>query len=67
MDKNKINAGFIVQLYEEEWREFEALIKEKVDRIIFVKRCPVTVKLEIKDTFPTRKGENAGYRFIKPI
>ncbi len=58
MDKIRINAGFIVQLYEDDWRELEALIKSKVDRLIFVRRCPVTVKLKIEDTFPTRKGEN---------
>jgi hypothetical protein len=61
MDKTKINAGFIVQLDEDDWREFEALIKEKVDRLIFVKRCPVTVKLEIKDNFPIREREQNGY------
>ena len=58
MDKTKINAAFIVQLDECKWRELEAQIKTKVDRLIFVKKCPVTVKLEIKENFPTRKGEN---------
>ncbi len=60
MDKNRINAGFIVQLSEEDWRELEALIKSKVDRLIFVKKCPVTVKLEIKDNFPVREREHYG-------
>jgi hypothetical protein len=60
MDKTKINAGFIVQLEEEDWRELEEIIREKVKRLIFVKKCPITVKLEIKENFPTRKGENGG-------
>ncbi|GEM_PF-3868042 len=60
MEKNKINAGFIVQLDEDNWRELEAQIKTKVDRLIFVKKCPVTMKLEIKENFPTRRGENVG-------
>ena len=58
MDKTKINAGFIVQIYEDDWRELENIIREKVKRLIFVKKCPITVKLEIKENFPTRKGEN---------
>lgn len=61
MDKTKINAGFIVQMDEDDWRELEALIKEKVDRLIFVKKCPITVKLEIKDKFPIREREQNGY------
>lgn len=52
MDKNMINAGFIVQLCVDDWRELKAQIKRKVDRLIFVKKCPVTVKLEIKENFP---------------
>jgi hypothetical protein len=67
MDKTKINAGFIVQLEEDDWRELENLLKEKVDRLIFVKKCPITVKLEIKENFPIRKGENVkDLQFIKP-
>jgi hypothetical protein len=58
MDKTTINAGFIVQLDEEDWREFESIIRNKVKRLIFVKKCPITVKLEITENFPTRKGEN---------
>jgi len=58
MDKTKINAGFIVQIDEEDWRELENIIRNKVKRLIFVKKCPITVKLEIKENFPTRKGEN---------
>jgi hypothetical protein len=58
MDKTKINAGFIVQLEDDDWRNLESLIKEKVDRLIFVKKVPVTVKLEIKENFPSRKGEH---------
>jgi hypothetical protein len=58
MDKTKINAGFIVQLDEDDWRELENLVKAKVKRLIFVKKCPITVKLEIKEIFPTRSGEN---------
>jgi len=58
MDKTKINAGFIVQLDEDDWRELENLVKTKVKRLIFVKKCPITVKLEIKENFPIRKGEN---------
>jgi hypothetical protein len=58
MDKTKINAGFIVQLYEDDWRELEDLVKTKVKRLIFVKKCPITVKLEIKENFPIRKGEH---------
>ena len=52
LDKKEIIAGFIVQTYEENWRELESVIKNKVKRLIFVKRCPVTVKLEIKEIFP---------------
>jgi hypothetical protein len=58
LDKNEINVGFIVQLDEDDWRELESIIKNKVKRLIFVKKCPITVKLEIKENFPTRKGEN---------
>ena len=58
LEKNKINAGFIVQLEEDDWRELEELVKTKVKRLIFVKKCPITVKLEIKEIFPTRSGEN---------
>ncbi len=57
MDKSKINAGFIVQLDEDNWRKLEQLVKTQVDRLIFVKKVPVTVKLEIKENFSTRKGE----------
>ena len=60
MDKIKINAAFIVQLDEENWRELEAQIKTKVDRLIFVKKCPVTIKLEIRENFPEKGGENNG-------
>jgi hypothetical protein len=60
MDKTKINAGFIVQIDEEDWRDLEALVKEKVDRLIFVKRCPVTVKLQIKEIFPRKGGDRNG-------
>ena len=55
MDKTKINAGFIVQLEEDDWRELENIVKTKVKRLIFVKKCPITVKLEIKENFPTRE------------
>jgi hypothetical protein len=59
-----INAGFIVQLNEEDWREFENIVRNKVKRLIFVKRCPITVKLELKENFPTRErvknGDNTG-------
>jgi hypothetical protein len=61
LDKNEINVGFIIQIYEEDWRELESIIKNKVKRLIFVKRCPVTVKLEIKEIFPSKGGENNGY------
>ena len=60
MDKTKINAGFIVQLDEENWRDLEALVNKKVDRLIFVKRCPVTVKLQIREVFSRKGGENNG-------
>jgi hypothetical protein len=60
MDKTKINAGFIVQLNEDDWRNLEALINSKVDRLIFVKRCPVIVKLQIREVFPRKGGENNG-------
>lgn len=60
MEKIKINAGFIVQLDEEDWRDLEALVNEKVDRLIFVKRCPVTVKLQIREVFPKKGGETDG-------
>lgn len=56
MDKTKINAAFIVQLDKEDWRDLEALISNSVDRLIFVKRCPVTVKLEIREVFPAKGG-----------
>ena len=60
MDKSKINAGFIVQLDEENWRDLEALVKERVNRLVFVKRCPVTIKLQIKEIFPRKEGEKNG-------
>lgn len=60
MDKTKINAGFIVQLNEEDWRNLEALVSDSVDRLIFVKRCPVTVKLQIREVFPRKGGERNG-------
>lgn len=60
MDKTKINAGFIVQLDEDDWRELENIVKTKVKRLIFVKKCPITVKLEIKENFPTRERDTNG-------
>jgi hypothetical protein len=60
MDKTKINAGFIVKLDEEDWRNFEDLVSDNVERLIFVKRCPVTVKLQIREVFPQKGGENNG-------
>jgi hypothetical protein len=53
-----INLGFIVQVERESCRELESIIKKKVKRLIYVKKCPITVKLEIIENFPTRKGEN---------
>lgn len=64
MDKTKINAGFIVQLNEEDWRTLEALVSDSVDRLVFVKRCPITVKLEIREIFPRKGGDKNGK--IKP-
>lgn len=61
MDRTKINAGFIVQLNEDDWRELENIIREKVKRLIFVKKCPITVKLEIKENFPVKEREQNGY------
>jgi len=66
MEKTKINAGFIVQLDEDDWRELENIVKTKVKRLIYVKKCPITVKLEIKENFPTRKGENNGNSDYSP-
>ena len=58
MEKKIINVGLIIQVEEDNYREFENVIRKKVKRLIFVKKCPITVKLEIKENFPTRKGEN---------
>lgn len=58
MNNSKVNIAFIVQISEDNWRNFEKEIKSKVDRLIFVKKCPTTVKLEVKENFPIRKGEN---------
>jgi hypothetical protein len=60
LDKTKINAAFIVQIEEDKWRDLEALVSNNVDRLIFVKRCPVTVKLQIRENFPKKGGENNG-------
>ena len=58
MENKKINAGFIVQTDIDRMRKLEPIIKKYVDRLIFVKKVPVTIKLEIKENFPIRKGEN---------
>jgi len=58
MDKTILNVGFIFQIEEADYRDLEDIVRKKVKRLIFVKKCPITVKLEIKENFPTRKGEN---------
>lgn len=58
MEKTIINVGFIAQVEADNYRDLEDIIRKKVKRLIFVKKCPITVKLEIKENFPTGKGEN---------
>lgn len=49
--KEIFNAGIIVQFIgnEDDWREFQELVKQHVNRLIYVKRVPATVKLEISE------------------
>lgn len=55
MDKTILNVGFIIQIEEANYRKLENIIRKEVKRLIFVKKCPITVKLEIKENFPTRE------------
>jgi hypothetical protein len=49
--KEIFNAGLIVQFIgnEDEWREFQELIKQRVNRLVYVKRVPAPIKLEISE------------------
>lgn len=47
-EKKKILIGFIGRIYEENWRRFEAEIKQKLE-LIYVKRAPLAARLIIKE------------------
>lgn len=60
MDKKIVNVGLIFQVEEDNYRNLEDIVRKRVKRLIFVKKCPITVKLEIKENFPTRERDNDG-------
>jgi len=46
--EKKINVGFIIQCFEEKWREIEGCLSERAD-LIYVKKVPPETLLRIRE------------------
>ena len=57
----KINAAFVVVMDSDKTRNLENRIREFVDRIVYVKKAPIGVKLIVQDMYvPDKEGESHG-------
>ena len=57
----KINAAFVVVMDSDKTRSLENRIREFVDRIVYVKKAPIGVKLIVQDMYvPDKEGESDG-------
>lgn len=60
----KMNVAFVVVMDSDKTRSLENRIREFVDRIVYVKKAPIGVKLIVQDMYvPDKKeGESNGIR-----
>lgn len=57
----KLNVAFVVVMDSDKTRSLENRIREFVDRIVYVKKAPIGVKLIVQDIYvPEKEGESDG-------
>ena len=57
----KMNVAFVVVMDSDKTRSLESRIREFVDRIVYVKKAPIGVKLIVQDMYvPEKEGEYDG-------